>query len=95
MKLDDIVKDIFTIVNNIANSTMFDKRLVAQKKRAAADLISSSIQPFVPCVKNNSTPSRSKIKQALRNLEEISKTYQIEELKKPIKDMKAYLDSLG
>ena len=95
MKLDDIVKRFLNIAIDIENGIMFDKSLEAQRKRTAANLISSNIQPLSLCVMNKSTPSRSKIKQALRDLDQISKTYQIEELKKPIKDLKAYLDRLG
>jgi len=95
VKLDDIVKQFLNIAIDIENGVMFDKSLEAQRKHTAANLISSKVQPLSRCVMDNSTPSRSKIKQALRDLDEISKTYQIEELKKPIKDLKTYLNNLG
>lgn len=95
MKLDDIVKQIINIANDIENSTMFDKRLGAQKKRAAADLLTPIVQTLAPYVMKNCTPSKNKLKLALRTLDDISKAYQIDELKKPIKDLKTYLNSLG
>lgn len=95
MKLDDIVKQIINIAADIENSVMFSKSLDAQKKRTAATLIFSSVQPILPNTAKERTLSKNKLKSALRSLEEISKTYQIKELKKPIKDLKAYLDSLG
>lgn len=95
LKLDDIVKQIISIAADIENSVMFSKSLDAQKKRTAANLILSSVQPILPNATKESALSKNKIKSVLRSLEEISKTYQIKELKKPIKELKAYLDSLG
>ena len=95
MKLNEIVNQIIDIASNIENSTMFDKSLWAQKKRAAADLLVPIVQTLAPYVTKNCTPSKNKLKMTLRALNDISKAYQIEELKKPIKDLKAYLNSLG
>jgi len=58
MTLNEITNQLLNIANEIENNAMFDNRLGAQKKRAAADCL-------------------------------------IEELKKPTKDLKDYLKSLG
>ena len=95
LKLDDIVKQIINIAADIENSVMFNTSLDAQKKRTTANHIMSSVQPILPNATKESPLSKNKLKSVLRSLEEASKTYQIKELKKPIKDLRAYLDSLG
>ncbi len=95
LKLDDIVKQIISIAADIENSVMFSKSLDAQKKRTAVNRIMSSVQPILPNAAKESPLSKNKIKSVLKSLDETSKAYQIKELKKPIKDLKAYLDSLG
>ena len=95
MTLKEITNQLLNIANEIENNTMFDNRLGAQKKRAAADLLMPICQTLTTYVMKNCTPSKSQIKLALRNLDDISKEYQINELNEPIKNLKAYLKSLG
>ena len=95
MTLNEITNQLLNIANEIENNTMFDNRLGAQKKRAAANLLTPVCQTLASYVMKNGTPSKSVLKSALRDLDHISKNYQIEELKKPIKDLKDYLKSLG
>ena len=95
MTLKEISNQLLNIANEIENNTMFDNRLGAQKKRAAANLLTPIWQTLVSHVTKNCIPSKSVLKSALRDLDYISKNYQIEELKEPIKDLKDYLKSLG
>ena len=95
MTLNEITKQLLDIANEIENNTMFDNRLGAQKKRAAADLLTPICQTLTAYVMKNCTPSKSQLKLALRNLDDISKNYQIKELKEPIDNLKAYLKSLS
>ena len=74
---------------------MLDKSLGAQKKRAAVDLLVPIYQTLAPYVTKGCTPSKNRIKSVLNSLDVIDRTYHIKELKKPIKDLKAYLKQLG
>lgn len=95
MTLNEITKQLLNIVNEIENNTMFDNRLGAQKKRAAADLLTPICQTLASYVMKNCTPSKSQLKLILKTLEGVSKDYQINELKEPMKNLKTYLKSLG
>ena len=81
--------------NILGNNTMFDNRLGAQKKRAAANRLTPVCQTLASYVTKNCIPSKSQLKLILRTLDEIFKEYQINELKEPITNLKAYLKSLG
>lgn len=95
LTLNDIVKQFLYITTDIENSIMFDKSLEARKKRTASNRIFSSVQPLFLCVKNERTPSKNKIKQALSSLKSIPQDFQTEEFKKAKKYLKAYLADLG
>lgn len=95
MTLNEITNQLLNIANEIENNTMFDNRLGAQKKRAAINLLTPICQTLASHVMKNCTPSKSQVKLILRTLDEISKDYQINELKEPTKNLKAYLKSLG
>ena len=95
MTLNEITNQLLNIANEIENNTMFDNRLGAQKKRAAADRLAPVYQTLASHVKKYCTPSKSQLKLILRTLDEIFKEYQINELKEPITNLKAYLKSLS
>ena len=95
MTLNEITNQLLNIANEIENNTMFDNRLGAQKKHAAANRLTPVCQTLASYVTKNCTPSKSQLKLTLRTLDEISKEHQINELKEPIKNLKAYLKSLG
>ena len=95
MTLNEITKQLLDIANEIENNTMFDNHLGAQKKRAAVNRLTPICQTLVSHVTKNCKPSKSQLKLILRALDEISKEYQINELNEPIKNLKAYLKSLG
>ena len=95
MTLKEITNQLLYIANEIENNTMFDNRLGAQKKRAAANRLTPVCKKLASYVMGNCTPSKSQLKQILRTLDKISKEYQINELNEPIKNLKAYLKSLG
>ena len=95
MTLKEITNQLLYIANEIENNTMFDNRLGAQKKRAAANRLTPVCQTLASYVTKNCIPSKSQLKLILRALDEISKEYQINELNEPIKNLKAYLKSLG
>lgn len=95
MTLNEITNQLLNIANEIENNTMFDNRLGAQKKRAAANRLTPVCKNLASYVMGNCIPSKSQLKLILRNLDEISKEYQINELKEPTKNLKAYLKSLG
>ncbi len=96
MKLSEIVNQIMSITNDMQNRVMFSNDLDAQKKRTAAKLLISIVEPLKFNVINASTPSKTKVKTALRSLKKVASDYNIkEDLKKSLADMKAYLDSLG
>ena len=95
MTLNEITKQLLNIANEIENNTMFDNRLGAQKKRAAVNRLTPIYQTLASHVTKNCKPSKSQLKLALRNLDDISKNYQIKELKEPIDNLKTYLKSLS
>ena len=95
MTLKDITNQLLNIANEIENNMMFDNRLGAQKKRAAVNRLTPIYQTLASHVTKNCKPSKSQLKLILRALDEISKEYQINELNEPIKNLKAYLKSLG
>ena len=78
MTLNEITKQLLNIANEIENNTMFDNRLGAQKKRAAADLLTPICQTLTAYVMKNCTPSKSQLKLALRNfIDEVNPKYSI------------------
>lgn len=98
MKLDEIVDQLFDITTGIEYNTIsyFNPLLVSvQNKPKPDDLLLAIAVPLKRDITNNSPVSKDKLTEALKALKIIAKDYQIKELKKPIADLKTYLDSLG
>ena len=97
MTLNEIIDQIFDIAIGIGyNSISYCHPLLAAKKgQRPEDLLTAIAAQLKSCVTNGPPPSKKELEKALGRLKEIDKTYKIKELKKPITDLKIYLDSLG
>ena len=97
MTLNEIIDQIFDIAIGIGyNSVSYCHPLLAAKKgQRPEDLITAIAAQLKNGVTNGPPPSKKELEKALERLKEIDKTYTIKELKKPIANLKAYLDSIG
>ena len=97
MELMEITKELLDIAIEIEYNTLSygQKALVmAGKRNNPADsltLIATSINSEI---KNKTMPSRDKIEVALSELRAIMKSYDIEQLRKPAKELSAFLNTL-
>lgn len=98
MKLNEIVDQLFDIATGIEYNTIsyFNPLLVSvQNKPKPDDLLLAIAAPLKRDITNNIPLSKASLLAVLQALKEIDKNYKIKELKKPIADLKTYLDSLG
>ena len=97
MKLDEIVDQLFDIANGIEynNISYFNPLLVSvQNKTKPQDLLLAIAAPIKKGITNGTPPSKKELSAVLQVLKDIDKRYKIKELKKPIAELKAYLDGL-
>ena len=96
MNLREIIKEILDIASKIEYNTLSYgcKPLVMAGKRSnpagSLTMIAASFQSEIT---NNIIPSKDKIEVALRELSGIMKSYDIEQLRKPIKELSAFLNT--
>jgi hypothetical protein len=98
MKLNEIADQLLDIANGIEynNISYFNPLLVSvQNKAKPEDLLLAIAAPIKKSITNGAPPSKRELSAVLQALKEIDKNYKIKELKKPIADLKAYLDRLG
>ncbi|MBO5952920.1 MAG: hypothetical protein J6Q53_02175 [Oscillospiraceae bacterium] len=98
MKLNEIVDQIFDIAIAIGYNTIsysYPLLVLAKNKAKPEDLLTAIATPLKQKITNGIAPGKTELTAALKALKEIAKDYQIKELRKPIDDLKAYLDSLG
>ena len=98
MKLNEIADQLLDIANGIEynNISYFNPLLVSvQNKAKPEDLLLAIAAPIKKGITNGTPPAKKELEKALDLLKEIAKTYKIQELKKPIADLKACLNSLG
>lgn len=98
MKLDEIVDQLFDIATGIEynNISYSHPLLVSVKKQAKPDVLLSAIAvPLKQKITNGINLDSNELTAALKALKKIAKNYQIEELRQPIDDLKAYLDNSG
>lgn len=98
MKLNDISSEFFDIASGIEYKTIpyFHPVLVSVKNKPKPDdLILAIAAPLKRAATNGIPVSKTEASEALKALKTIAKDYKIDELKKPIKDLEAYRDSLG
>lgn len=97
MNLSDIIKEILDISSKIEYNTLSygHKPLVmAGKKDNPADSLTMIAIRLQSEITNNPTPGKAKIEAALSELRGIMKSYDIEQLRKPIKELSAFLNTL-
>lgn len=98
MKLNEIIDEIFDIASAIEYNTIsyFNPLLVSVKNKAKPDdRLLAIAAPLKRKIANGISPSKAEIMAALKDLKSIAKEYKIEELRKPIKNLETYRDSLG
>ena len=98
MNLKDIFNEILNIARDIENNNLsYPLAPLVNTKRKAnpADPLTAVATRFTLDITNNITPSKHKIESALKDLKKIAKDYQIEQLRRPIKELSAFLDDLG
>ena len=94
MNLREIIKEILDIASKIEYNTLSYgcKPLVMVGKRnnpaGSLTMIAASFQPEIT---NNTIPCKDKIEIAVRELSGIMKSYDIEQLRNPIKELSAFL----
>ena len=98
MKLNEIADQLLDIANGIEynNISYFNPLLVSvQNKAKPDDLLLAIAVSIKNDITNGKLPSKQELSAVLQKLKMIGKNYKIKELKKPIVDLTAYLDSLG
>lgn len=98
MKLNEIIDEIFDIAIGISYNTIsyFHPLLAAaQNKDKPDDLLTTIAAPLKQKITNSIPISKTELETTLNTLKRIAKEYRIKELKKPVKALEAYLDSLG
>ena len=98
MKLNEIADQFLDIANGIEynNISCFNPLLVSvQNKAKPDDLLLAVAVSIKNDITNGKLPSKQELSAVLQKLKMIGKNYKIKELKKPIVDLTAYLDSLG
>lgn len=97
MNLKDILTAILNIAGEIENNTLSYslKPLVkAGKRKNPADLLTEIAARFTSDITKNITPNKKKIQLALQELKKIAKDYDIDQLRRPIKELSAFLSNL-
>lgn len=97
MKLETIVDELFDIATNIGynNISYCHPLLAAKKGQFPSDRITAIAAPLKLKLSNNIPLNNAELTTALNELQKIAKDHKIKELKKPIGELKTYLDSLG
>ena len=98
MKLNEIVDQLFDIANGIEynNISYFNPLLVSVRNKAKPqDLLLAVATPIKKGITNGTPPNKKELSAVLQALKDIDKSYKLKELKKPIADLKTYLDGLG
>ena len=98
MKLNEIADQLLDIANGIEynNISYFNPLLVSvQNKAKPDDLLLAIAVSIKNDITNGKLPSKQELSAVLQKLKMIGKNYKIKELKKPIADLTAYLNSLG
>ncbi len=98
MKLNEIADQLLDIANGIEynNISYFNPLLVSvQNKAKPDDLLLAIAVSIKNGITNGKLPSKQELSAVLQELKMIGKNYKIKELKKPIADLTAYLNSLG
>ena len=98
MKLNEIADQLLDIANGIEynNISYFNPLLVSvQNKAKPDDLLLAIAVSIKNDITNGKLPSKQELSAVLQELKMIGKNYKIKELKKPIADLTAYLNSLG
>ena len=94
MKLNEIIDELFDIASAIEYNTIsyFHPLLVSAKNKAKPDeLLLAIAAPLKRNITNGIPLSKTEITAALNDLKRIAKEYEIEELRKPIKNLESYL----
>ena len=97
MNIKDIFIEILDIASQIGNNTLsypLAPLVIAGKRSSPANPLTQIAARFDTEITNSITPSKSKVESALKDLKEVAKNYRIEQLKKPIKELTAYLNNL-
>ena len=97
MNLREIIKEILDIASKIEYNTLSygcKPLVMADKKANPAGSLTMIAANFQAEITNNTMPGKDKIKMALRELSGIMKSYDIEQLRKPIKELSAFLNTL-
>ena len=98
MKLNEIADQLLDIANGIENNNIsyFNPLLVSvQNKAKPDDLLLAIAVSIKNGITNGKPPSKKELSAVLQEIKMIGKNYKIKELKKPIADLTAYLNSLG
>lgn len=97
MKLNEIASELFSIATGIEYNTIsyFHPMLVSAKGKAKPDdLILAIAVALKRAATNGTSVTKAELSENLKALKAIGKEYKIDELKKPIKELQAYHDSL-
>lgn len=97
MNIKDIFMEILDIASQIENNTLsypLAPLVNAKKRSSPSNPLMEISARFSTEITHCIPPSKSKIQSALKDLKEVAKTYQIEQLRKPIKELTAYLNNL-
>ena len=98
LKLNEIVDQIFDIAIAIGYNTIsysYPLLVLAKNKAKPDDLLAAIAAPLKQKITNGIAPDKTELTTALKALKDIAKNYRIKQLRKPIKDLEAYLDGLG
>ena len=81
--------------NNLLDVDKSTLLVSVQNKAKPDDLLLTIAASIKSCTTNGKLPSKKELSAVLQELKMIGKNYKIKELKKPIADLTAYLNSLG
>lgn len=97
MILENIIDELFNIAINIGynNISYFHPLLAAKRGQLPSDRLTAIVKPLKQKITNGIPLNNAELTVALNDLKKIDKDYKIKELKKPIAELKAYLDTLG
>lgn len=96
MNLKEIFTEFLDIAADIENNALsypLKPLVVAGKRNNPADLLTEIVAIFTSEITNSITPSTHKLELALKELKKIAKDYGIEQLRKPITSLSAFLNN--
>lgn len=98
MTLTDICKEILAVEEGLDCGTIaftYDNLASAMKCGHPVEIFDSIIAEIFWDVQEGKEPEKSKLENLLKGLKRFKRSFKVKELSKPIKDLDAYLVSLG